>query len=352
MRFDKACDMHRVNGDFEMKFDCMKFVLFLSAQIFILGLAHAAEVKLSTDNQNPQVGDKITISVDLAGFPDTHGGGLNLTYNRNVLRATSVQVNPTWGFVNKNGTINNATGSINNILFSDFAGKSGDVPVAVIELEVISAGDANISVTESARNGFAGSDYGRMPVTINNSLASLSVQGGDISETGEEADGTAPEALEDVSQTVREDVSTAGRSKFAMTGDPAPAETAVANNDTVSGSPVYTSDKDRRTRPVESRAPVPGSAFATSSDNIVQSRNTDRVASGTETEAAISGSVTTGNGSASSTPTGTAHIATDNAGSSVGSPQPNDVSSMIIYLMVGLSLAGVFGIIAFRRTTA
>jgi hypothetical protein len=344
--------MHYENGDFEMKFDCMKFVLFLSAQIFVLGLAHAAEVKLSTDNQNPQVGDKITISVDLAGFPDTHGGGLNLTYNRNVLRATSVQVNPTWGFVNKNGTINNATGSINNILFSDFAGKSGDVPVAVIEMEVISAGDANISATESAQSGFAGSDFGRMSVTINNSQASLSVQGSDISETGEEADEIAPEPREDASQIVQEDVSTAGRPGFAMTGDPESAETAVANNVTVSDSPVYTGDKSRRTRPGESRAPVPVSAFATSSDKIVQSRNTDRVASGTETEAVMSGSVTTGNGSASSTPTGVAHIATDNAGTPVSSPQPNNASSMIIYMMIGLSLAGVFGIIAFRRTTA
>lgn len=171
---------------------------FLSVVLLALWSAQtlAAEVNLSVNNQDVKVGDRIEVTVDMSGFPLTHGGGINLGYNKDVLRAVGVQIDPTWNFVNRNGVINNEDGSISNILFSHFNGVEGDLPVAVIQMEVIGAGAANLTATESPQNPFAGAD-GALPVSFNNQLAAVNVEGETVVQEPEPTDNTVAQTATD-----------------------------------------------------------------------------------------------------------------------------------------------------------
>ena len=155
---------------------CYKQLLLLTILSFSGAFnSFAAEVAVNINSSNLSVGDTASVTIDLVNFPKTHGGGVNVFYNQKVVKVTGVQINPTWGFVNRSGIIDNNRGQIKEILFSDFNGLEGNIPVATIQLVAIGEGASNIVVTESDVNPFA-DGKGAIPVTINNRVSSITVQ--------------------------------------------------------------------------------------------------------------------------------------------------------------------------------
>lgn len=86
----------------------------------------------------------------------TEGGGVNLQFNPARLRVLSVSVDSTtWEFFSQPGVIDNGAGSVTNLLFASFVGRTGDFPVASIGFQALTAGSVNVQLSESPQNPFA-----------------------------------------------------------------------------------------------------------------------------------------------------------------------------------------------------
>lgn len=243
-----------------------KLIIPVIALILSAGPVMAADVNIGIDKPGLKVGDLVNVSIDLAGFPTTHGGGINLKYNENVLRATGVQINPVWNFVNKNGVINNANGSVSDILFTHYNGLDGNIPAVVVQMQVIGTGSANLIASESAQNPFAGPG-GTLPATINNNLAALYVQG--------EADPESTTAAEETTATPETVAAAAdqpdGTNNAAATTDNSQAESVATNVAAVyMGSASITSDSTSSTA---QQATQPGSYNAAAVQSAAGNRN-------------------------------------------------------------------------------
>jgi hypothetical protein len=100
-----------------------------------------------------------TLTVALAGQSFDHpteGGGFDLTFDPAVVQVSGVTVDAaTWEFFTKNGTIDNARGTLTDLIFASFAGRSGNFPIATITFTTVAAGSPNLHLTESTVNPFA-----------------------------------------------------------------------------------------------------------------------------------------------------------------------------------------------------
>ncbi len=156
---------------------CYKRLLLQAILLFVGAYnSYAAEVAVDITSTKLNVGDTATLTIDLVNFPTTHGGGVNVFFNQKVVNVSGVQINPVWSFVNRNGVVDNGQGQVKDIFFSHFNGLEGNIPVVTIQLVAIGEGTSNIVVTESDANPFADGN-GVIPVTINNRIASVTVQG-------------------------------------------------------------------------------------------------------------------------------------------------------------------------------
>ncbi len=129
-------------------------------------------VALSSENLSVYKGDTFTVDVLMSNFSTTEGGGISITFDANILQAVSVNVDESvWRFKNKNGVINNAEGSISDILFSSYKGVSGDARIATIEFKSIEKGSSGITLRTSPANVFASNGL-EVPVTFNRTTVS------------------------------------------------------------------------------------------------------------------------------------------------------------------------------------
>ena len=79
-------------------------------------------VKLVPETADFVAGNSYSVQLVMEGFPVTEGGGVNLAFNPSMLQVTDVQVDSeTWGFVNHTGEIDNDSGRVSDIVFSDFS---------------------------------------------------------------------------------------------------------------------------------------------------------------------------------------------------------------------------------------
>ena len=163
------------------------------------GLA-APTVVLTPDKTVPDVGDSLTVRISLKEFPATHGGGIDLSFNPEVVRVEAVNVDSsTWRFINRAGTVDNANGTVSDVVFSDFQGVEGDLPVATVQLSVVGEGAINLSAAPSSLNPFS-TTGGTLPVVFDNPLASATTSGytppadgGDDTGDGGSGDRPGPE---------------------------------------------------------------------------------------------------------------------------------------------------------------
>ena len=128
--------------------------------LFLSGHLSAATITWDRSTTNVNVNDVFTINVVGTGFlSNVDGGGVNISFDHNVLNVLSVSINESvWdfgGFGISTGTINNSNGTIDGIMVNTFADVTGDFVVATIEMQAISAGSSLLSLTEYDLNPWA-----------------------------------------------------------------------------------------------------------------------------------------------------------------------------------------------------
>lgn len=102
-----------------------------------------------------KVGDSVVIEVNMENFPATEGGGINVSFNPDVIHINSIKVDDTWDFAHQAGVIDNQAGTVTDILFSSFASPGGSINIATINATVVGTGASPIAIIESNKNPFA-----------------------------------------------------------------------------------------------------------------------------------------------------------------------------------------------------
>jgi hypothetical protein len=159
-------------GEDIMKKELQVFLLF--SGVLLSGIAQAEPmVRLTPEKNDFVAGGTYTLQVVIEQFPRTEGGGLNLQFNPSVLNVVGVQVdNDAWGFVSRNGKIDNEAGRVTDVVFSSFPGISGNAVIAIIEIKAIKPGRSLLKLSESMLNPFAG-DGEPIDVTLKNAQAKV-----------------------------------------------------------------------------------------------------------------------------------------------------------------------------------
>jgi len=115
-----------------------------------------SSVSFSNSKISVDEGEQFTLKVLANDFSKSEGGSITLNFNPELLQATSVNVDSSiWDFVSKNGQIDNAKGTVSDILFSSYKGVSGDAIIATIEFKAVNSGSSNVTIEESSANPFA-----------------------------------------------------------------------------------------------------------------------------------------------------------------------------------------------------
>ena len=114
-------------------------------------------VALSSSEVSVYEGETYSLDIVMSDFTISEGGGVTLRFDPALLQVVNVTVDGNvWDFKNKDGRINNAEGSVSDILFSSYQGVSGDAKVATVEFKSIAKGSSAITLVESSVNSFAG----------------------------------------------------------------------------------------------------------------------------------------------------------------------------------------------------
>ena len=149
----------RGNLDMRNKFKAIVGVLLFAFSTLVSAeRAQSVEANVSFGGEqvHAQIGDVFTTDVLMSNFPVTEGGGLVLHYDPKYLQVSNVTVDSSvWQFVNKNGDIDNAAGTVTGILFSSYRGVAGSAKIATIEFQATKKGKTEIILEESADNPFA-----------------------------------------------------------------------------------------------------------------------------------------------------------------------------------------------------
>ena len=115
-----------------------------------------ATVALSNDNISVYKGDTFTLDIVMDEFKTSEGGGVTLRFDADLVQVVNVTVDSSvWQFKNKDGFVNNAEGTVSDILFSSYQGVEGSAKVATVEFKSIERGVSAITLEESAANAFA-----------------------------------------------------------------------------------------------------------------------------------------------------------------------------------------------------
>ena len=145
----------------QRKFDMNKklnFSVLMGTLLFVFSTLVSAEanVSFSKESVRTKAGNTFTLDVLMSGFSTTEGGGLDLSFDSSLLQVNSVTVDGgVWTFVNKDGDIDNAAGTVTGILFSSYQGVTGNARIATVEFKAINKGRTRIKFKESASNPFA-----------------------------------------------------------------------------------------------------------------------------------------------------------------------------------------------------
>ena len=127
----------------------------LDSDPVIVGLS-GPTVALSSKEVSAEVGETFTLDITMSDFPTSEGGGVTVRFDANMLTVSNVAINSeVWNFVNKDGVIDNDSGVVSDILFSNYKGVSGDSNVATITFQAKNSGSSKINLEGSLVNPFA-----------------------------------------------------------------------------------------------------------------------------------------------------------------------------------------------------
>lgn len=115
--------------------------------------ADAATVRFDPTAQIVSLGGTTPINVDIVGadFLDgTDSGGLNVTFNPAILRATQVTLSPLWNFFTATGSIDNSAGTVTGIQFATLeATPPSEFLIATIDFTPIGLGTSHLEAIEN-----------------------------------------------------------------------------------------------------------------------------------------------------------------------------------------------------------
>jgi len=218
-----------------------RLILSLLALLFSLGVYSAPTINVIPNQSSYQVGDAVFLAISLSDAPDIHGGGLNISFNPTVIQAQSVVIDSVWKFATRTGVINNAQGSIADILFSNFNTVSGNLGVAIIQLTVVGNGDSALSVTESAKNPFSDDNGQVISFDVNNSFAlNTQVAETPTEETPVEQTPTEEPSVAETTQQTTTTTDTASTTQTPEQTSTTSTDVATTNNNT--GSQTFSSN--------------------------------------------------------------------------------------------------------------
>ena len=100
-------------------------------------------------------GDTFTVDIKQDNFPISEGGGIDISFNADLLRVVDVEVSHLWDFSSKEGIVDNNAGVVSGVLFSSYKGVEGDAVLAKVAFQALSRGEAEITLSESSLNPFA-----------------------------------------------------------------------------------------------------------------------------------------------------------------------------------------------------
>ncbi|RMG28535.1 MAG: hypothetical protein D6721_08160 [Gammaproteobacteria bacterium] len=209
-------------------------------------------VRIEALKQKLRPGETFTVQIGLKQAEHLYGGGLSLRFDPRVVQVESVQLDrSTWKFAATPGRIDNRNGALRDLLFTDFSGVQGDVPVASIRFRVVGEGRPGLQATTSRLNPFSG-DQGEVAVTFENLARNLVTEGFVADSSAQPAD---PAPANDTPQAPAASDGTAS----------APAEPGSATPGTAEpqGGP------SRGAEPATAGTPPPASPAATATPAVV-----------------------------------------------------------------------------------
>ena len=139
----------------------MKIIKSLSFLTWLLfGHANAANISFDAASSTTSLGETFSLSIIGTGFLDSvDGGGINLSFNKDVISVLSVSINEeVWDFGDfgiSTGTIDNSLGTVNGIMVNTFADVGTTFTVVTIDFQAIGFGLSNLFLNEYNLNPWA-----------------------------------------------------------------------------------------------------------------------------------------------------------------------------------------------------
>jgi hypothetical protein len=143
-------------------------VLLLASALSLPGPALAAnQVSLQPSVSSLLPGQTVEITLTGADFKDmTLGGGVQLQWNPDVLDLDSVVVDATaWEFARSGGVLDAAAGTLSDLYFASFAGRSGGFAIATLRFVADKPGQSDVSLTEAPFFPFSDANGDIMGIT-------------------------------------------------------------------------------------------------------------------------------------------------------------------------------------------
>lgn len=132
---------------------------------FVLSIAsaQAATVSFNPSSKTVSVGQSFSLDIMGSFLPGEtiEGGGLNLSFSPAALSVSKVSINAAlFDFYSLPGTINNAAGTISDMVFNTFAGANGNFLIATVDFMALGIGSSNLLLSQSSVNPFSSASAG------------------------------------------------------------------------------------------------------------------------------------------------------------------------------------------------
>ena len=141
----------------------------LAAALLFTGAGHAApQVQISPTAASLLPGEVVELTIAGTGFDLlTVGGGLSLQWNPDVLDLQSVVVDATaWEFNRNGGLLDAASGTLSDMYFASFIGRSGSFAIATLRFVADKPGSTALAMSGSTDFPFADELAEVMPVSF------------------------------------------------------------------------------------------------------------------------------------------------------------------------------------------
>ena len=130
----------------------------LAAALLFTGAAHAApQVQISPTTATLLPGAVVELTIAGTGFDmTTFGGGLSLQWNPDVLDLQSVVMDTaTWETARDGGLLDAVSGTLSDMYFASFTGRSGSLAIATLRFVADKPGSTALAMSGSTDFPFA-----------------------------------------------------------------------------------------------------------------------------------------------------------------------------------------------------